>query len=106
MTGHKCDGSNCGFVTQSEDDHIITDDGDLLCLVCAEKREKDAEIRKENKMLKTHTHIEIHVVYEHPEDVHPDEVLENLDYSIGSHIDGVTIKETEIVSTEDTVTSD
>jgi len=56
--------------------------------------------------MKTHTHLEIHLVFEHPEDVSPAEVLENLDYSIGTHIDGVTIKETEIVAVEDTVTSD
>jgi hypothetical protein len=32
MTGHKCD--RCGYTTQSEDDHIVTGEGELLCLEC------------------------------------------------------------------------
>lgn len=36
--GFYCDEPDCTYITQNEDDHIITDDGDYLCLQCAEKR--------------------------------------------------------------------
>lgn len=34
MTGLKCD--RCEYVTQTEDDHTVTEDGQYLCLKCAE----------------------------------------------------------------------
>ena len=57
-------------------------------------------------MLKTHVHLDIHVEFEHPESVDPEEVLQNLDYSIGSDADGVTIVKTEIVEQTDTITQE
>lgn len=44
--GFQCD--RCEYITQSEDDHIITDDGEYLCLECNEKRveEKGKEKKK------------------------------------------------------------
>lgn len=38
MTGHNCDGKDCSFVTKTEDDHIITEDGELLCMECYRKK--------------------------------------------------------------------
>lgn len=35
--GFECD--QCDYVTQSEDDHIITNDGEYLCLKCAKKHQ-------------------------------------------------------------------
>jgi len=36
--GFECDEPDCNYITQSEDDHIVTKDGELLCLECAKKR--------------------------------------------------------------------
>lgn len=36
--GFECDEPDCNYLTQNEDDHIITDDGDYLCLECARKK--------------------------------------------------------------------
>jgi len=33
--GFQCD--HCDYVTQSEDDHAVTDDGDYLCTMCYNK---------------------------------------------------------------------
>jgi hypothetical protein len=38
MTGHNCDGKGCKYVTKTEDDHIVNDDGGIFCLSCFEKR--------------------------------------------------------------------
>jgi len=34
--GFQCD--QCDYVTQSEDDHIVTEDGEYLCLMCQNKK--------------------------------------------------------------------
>jgi len=33
-TGFECD--RCGYITQTEDDHAVTEDGQYLCLKCVE----------------------------------------------------------------------
>lgn len=38
MTGHTCDGNGCSFVTRTEDDHIVTADGEVLCMECYRKK--------------------------------------------------------------------
>ena len=37
--GFYCDEPDCDYITQNEDDHIVTDEGDYICLECAKKRE-------------------------------------------------------------------
>jgi len=34
--GFECD--DCNYITQSEDDHIVTEEGDYLCLKCVQRR--------------------------------------------------------------------
>ena len=36
--GFECD--ECPYITQSEDDHIVTEDGAYLCIPCSKKRRK------------------------------------------------------------------
>ena len=36
--GFECDDPDCTYVTQNEDDHIITPAGNYLCIPCAKKR--------------------------------------------------------------------
>jgi hypothetical protein len=43
--GFQCD--NCEYVTQNEDDHVVTDDGGYFCLPCS------AIITKKENMSKT-----------------------------------------------------
>ena len=45
MTGFECD--NCYYITQTEDDHIVTDDGRVLCVGCA-KKDKMCTFLKDN----------------------------------------------------------
>ena len=37
--GFQCD--DCTYITQREDDHIITTEGDYVCLPCHKKRIKE-----------------------------------------------------------------
>jgi len=46
MYGLKCD--NCDYVTQSEDDHAVTEDGEYLCLSCLEKAKAKSLLKKWN----------------------------------------------------------